>query len=170
MLGWRCGPRDVVVFLLLVSFYWGVNVWRNVSHTTTCGVAATCYFNAGALINPSRASLKRAMTSSFGSICFGSLLVALLQALRGMLRNSGCKGCLICILACIERLMRYFNASAFAQVAIYGTNFCIGLTNLRSLRQPPSQPWPPTSIDEKTNPFALPEKDHDHTYDEEKQQ
>eukprot|EP01084_Bolivina_argentea_P208146 354987_1 len=114
---------NVVIFLLLVSFYWGVNVWRNVSHTTTCGVAATWYFNPGQLINPSRASFKRAMTTSFGSICFGSLLVALLQALRGMLRNSGCKGCLICILACIERLMRYFNAYAFAQVAIYGTNF-----------------------------------------------
>eukprot|EP01083_Nonionella_stella_P158746 517034_1 len=110
---------NVVIFLLLVSFYWGVNVWRNVSHTTTCGVAATCYFNAGALINPSRASFKRAMTTSFGSICFGSLLVTLLQPLRGMLRNSGCKGCLVCILAYIERLMRYFNAYAFAQVAIY---------------------------------------------------
>merc|ERR1712038_908980 len=63
---------SIPTFLLLVSLYWGTNVWRNVSHTTTCGVAATWYFNAGEISNPSRGAYKRTMTTSFGSVCFGS--------------------------------------------------------------------------------------------------
>eukprot|EP01083_Nonionella_stella_P002330 6715_1 len=88
---------DVIVILLLVSFYWGVNVSRKVSHTTTCSVAATWYFNAVAFINPSRAPFKRAMTmtTSVGSIWFGSLLVTLLQGFAWNVTNSGSKGCLM---------------------------------------------------------------------------
>merc|ERR1711997_1358506 len=99
------------VFLLLVSLYWGVNVWRNVSHTTTCGVAATWYFNSGELDNPSKSAWKRTMSTSFGSICFGSLLVAILQALRAMLKANK-NGIARCLLYCIERIMRYFNKYA----------------------------------------------------------
>mmetsp|Transcript_70607 Transcript_70607/g.63405 ORF Transcript_70607/g.63405 Transcript_70607/m.63405 type:complete len:504 (-) Transcript_70607:66-1577(-) len=114
---------NLIIFLYLISLYWGLNVWRNVSHTTTCGVAATWYFNPGVIINPSRGAFKRTMTTSFGSVCFGSLLVAILQAIRAMLRAGGKRGCVYCILLCIERIMRYFNKYAFAQVAIYGTSF-----------------------------------------------
>jgi len=121
-------PSGLVMFLLLISLYWGCNVWRNVSHTTTCGVAATWYFSAGRLDNPSRAAFKRTMTTSFGSVCFGSLLVAVLQALRAMLRSSKRGGSLLsclllCILGCIERMMRYFNKYAFVQCATYGSDF-----------------------------------------------
>lgn len=64
------------------------------------------------------------MTTSFGSVCFGSLLVAILQAIRAMLRSQGRGGgCAACLLMCIERIMRYFNKYAFAQVAIYGTSY-----------------------------------------------
>lgn len=113
------------VFLMLISFYWGVNVFRNVSHTTTCGVAATWYFSSDPH-KPSWSAFKRTMTTSFGSVCFGSLLVAILQACRTFLRC--CRGgiciCIaLCFLACIEWLLRYFNLYAFAQVAIYGTSF-----------------------------------------------
>eukprot|EP01083_Nonionella_stella_P226563 804497_1 len=117
-------PSVLIQFLLSISLYWGVNVWRNVSHTTTCGVAATWYFSSGELFNPSKSAFKRTMTTSFGSICFGSLLVAIIQAVRAMLRSQGKGGgCAACLLACIERIMRYFNKYAFAQVAIYGVSF-----------------------------------------------
>ena len=35
--------NSVVVFLMLVSFYWGFQVNQNISHCTSCGVAATWY-------------------------------------------------------------------------------------------------------------------------------
>jgi hypothetical protein len=112
-------------FLLLVSLYWGYNVFKNVSHTTTCGVAATWYFSTSPH-KPSRSAFKRTMTTSFGSVCFGSLLVAILQATRALLRGMRRGPCFciaMCCLCCIEALMRYFNMYAFAQVAIYGSSF-----------------------------------------------
>jgi len=119
-----------VVFLMLISLYWGVNVWRNVSHTTTCGVAATWYFSSGKLDNPSTGAFKRTMTTSFGSVCFGSLLVAILQALRAMLKSQGKNGgCAYCLLKCIEGIMRYFNKYAFVQVATYGCSFFTAAKN-----------------------------------------
>jgi len=58
----------IITFLLLVSLFWGAQVCMNVSHTTTCGVAATWYFNSGKLDNPSRKAFKRTMTTSFGGL------------------------------------------------------------------------------------------------------
>eukprot|EP00483_Globobulimina_turgida_P001561 UN01563 len=68
------------------------------------------------------------MTTSFGSVCLGSLIVAFLQAVRAMLRLSknsrNILACIaLCLLGCIERLIRYFNKYAYAQCAIYGTSF-----------------------------------------------
>ncbi len=61
----------------------------------------------------------RTMTSSFGSICFGSLLIAILQALRGAVNSLrdqdenevvGCILCILeCILACFESFLDYFT-------------------------------------------------------------
>merc|ERR1712154_98251 len=58
----------------------------------------------------------------------GSLIVAILQAIRAMLRNAKQRANLLtlialCLLGCVERLIRYFNKYAYAQCAIYGTSF-----------------------------------------------
>ena len=103
-----------IIFLLLISMYWGFNVNKNVSHTTTCGVAATWYFSAVIDHKPTPAAFKRTMTTSFGSVCLGSLIVAFLQAVRAMLRGfQNSRSCLtliaLCLLKCIENLIRYFN-------------------------------------------------------------
>merc|ERR1712129_350721 len=70
----------------------------------------------------------RTMTTSVGSVCLGSLIVAFLQAVRAMLRSSKNGRSFLtlialCLLGCIERLIRYFNKYAYAQCAIYGTSF-----------------------------------------------
>ena len=61
-------------------------------------------------------SFLRAMTTSFGSICFGSLLVAILEALKllaNTARNADDGGigvCIAeCILGCLAALVEYFN-------------------------------------------------------------
>ncbi|KAL4124479.1 hypothetical protein PRIC2_008077 [Phytophthora ramorum] len=68
-------------FFLLLSFYWGVQVFKNIVHTTVAGTVATFWYHTESASAVS-ASLKRAMTTSFGSICFGSLVVAILQTLH----------------------------------------------------------------------------------------
>mmetsp|Transcript_83238 Transcript_83238/g.102010 ORF Transcript_83238/g.102010 Transcript_83238/m.102010 type:complete len:485 (+) Transcript_83238:75-1529(+) len=116
----------LIYFLLCVSLYWGLQVIKNISHTTTCGVTATWYFSKE-VHKPTTPALKRTVTTSFGSVCFGSFIVAVLQALRALLRSqrrNTLLACIVyCLLLCIERLIRYFNMYAFAQVAIYGSDF-----------------------------------------------
>lgn len=73
----------VAYFFLLISFYWGLQVFKNVAHTTVAGTVATFWYNSESA-GATGSSLKRATTTSFGSICFGSLLVAILQALRAV--------------------------------------------------------------------------------------
>ena len=122
---------------LLLSFYWVVQVIKNVVHVTVAGTVATWYFYEDIPHNPTLKSFKRATTYSFGSICLGSLIVAALQTLRTLFRmfarkNAGSGNWVMAILAlvaasciaCIERLIRYFNKYAFTQVAIYGKTYC----------------------------------------------
>ncbi|KAG0003421.1 putative choline transporter, neither null mutation nor overexpression affects choline transport [Entomortierella chlamydospora] len=128
-------PATLYVLLIfsLFSFYWTSQVLANIAHTTICGVYATYYFMKGSpqgvTKSPTVESMKRACTTSIGSICFGSLIIAIIQTLRAIAniaRNDGNGivafiGCLIdCLLACIQGLAEYVNKYAFAQVAIYG--------------------------------------------------
>lgn len=87
-----------------------------------------------------RASFINAVTTSFGSVCRGSLLVALVKVLRTALHFSaenlrkldGATGrsvrvfmlqCLERAVAMLERVVRYFNKYAFCYVAMYGYSF-----------------------------------------------
>lgn len=84
---------------------------------------------------PAFGALKRAMTYSFGSICFGSLLVALIDLLRQILQmirhdvtSSGGGQIAIQILFMVfdwiigflKWLAEYFNHYAYSFIALYG--------------------------------------------------
>lgn len=128
--------NGLVVFLLFVSYYWAVQVIGNVVHVTTAGVTGTWWMQPPSTISSSsccsptvRDSWLRAMTYSFGSICLGSLIVAIISAMREfvhMLRENGdsmLACCAECLLACIESMAEYFNKWAFVFVGIYGFSF-----------------------------------------------
>lgn len=126
----------VLVYLHFVMF-WNTEVIKNIIHVTISGVFGVYYFfegsAQGAPSSPTLGSAKRALTTSFGSICFGSLLIALLQTLRYVLRSLRSDSddgfavflatCAECILACLEGLFETFNKFAFTQVAMYGKPF-----------------------------------------------
>lgn len=131
------GGDVFLICLLVLIFFWVAQVIPNTMHVVTSGVVATWYF-AGHDNMPKRATLKsfiRATTTSFGSICFGSLLVAIIQFLRWLAESSrnnddGDNACLnllrcvlICILRLIEDLLQYFNTYAFVHVAVYGCDY-----------------------------------------------
>lgn len=114
-------------FFMLLAFYWGLQVFKNVAHTTVAGTVATFWYQAESS-GATAASLKRATTTSFGSICFGSLIVAFLQTLRALAENSRQEGSALacfaeCILGCLQSLMEYFNRWAYVYVGIYGYKF-----------------------------------------------
>jgi hypothetical protein len=121
------------VFLFLVSYYWTAQVLKNVVHVTVAGTVGTWWFVPneanGCCSQGVRNSYWRSITSSFGSICFGSLLVAIIQAVKEIVHsmregNGSMLACLLdCILGCIEGLVEYFNQWAFVYVGIYGYSF-----------------------------------------------
>eukprot|EP01083_Nonionella_stella_P087182 242427_1 len=121
--------NNFVVFLLVISFYWNLETFKNIGHTTCCGVAATWYFSQYPH-EPTIKALKRSLTTSLGSICLGSLIVAFISALRQLViavKNKSKHNlvlCLLeCLLRCLQRMVQYFNMYAFAHCAIYGTPY-----------------------------------------------
>ncbi|CAG8585462.1 15187_t:CDS:2 [Racocetra persica] len=127
----------LILVYLIFSFYWTSQVIKTIVHVTASGVYATYYFlegtPQGAGTTPTLSSFKRATTTSIGSICFGSLIIALLSTTRTVLQafaNSDegacgfCAVCIACLLAWIESLVEYFNFYAYVEVAIYGKSYC----------------------------------------------
>ncbi|KAL1922216.1 uncharacterized protein VTP21DRAFT_9755 [Calcarisporiella thermophila] len=130
------GRLVVAMIYSVFSFYWVTQVIEGVIHVTVSGAFASYYFLYGtptAPSNPTIGSLKRALTTSFGSVCFGGLLIAIIQTLRTLTRSAAydsnnafaafCLICIDCLLACIEGILEYINFYAYTQCAIYGKPF-----------------------------------------------
>ncbi|KGG50476.1 hypothetical protein DI09_6p600 [Mitosporidium daphniae] len=111
-----------------LSLFWTCQVLMNVLHVTISGVFASFYLTGGKYSSPISKCLQRALTTSFGSICFGSLIVAAIQTIRFMVRSLKDEKSVVgaiadCILGCIENLASYFNFFAYTELAIYGRSF-----------------------------------------------
>ncbi len=125
-----------ILVALLFSLYWTGQVIRNVFHTTIAGVVGTFWFSPAAEQGCCNVTIYdswiRSSFYSFGTICLGSLLVAVLQVLQILVklgrqqqqqdsnrehRSSG--SILWCLLEFIvdhlEKLMEYINAWAFGK-------------------------------------------------------
>lgn len=135
-----------VVYLFLVSYYWTHQVLQNTVHVTAAGVIGTWWFapdEASSFCSQAVGdSFTRATTYSFGSICFGSLIVALIQALRTLNRQLRDNEefqivvCVIdCILGCIESIVEYFNKWAYVYVGLYGYSYLDAGKNVIGLFQ-----------------------------------
>jgi hypothetical protein len=130
-----CGIDGGYVFLLLLSLYWTQQVIQNTIHVSVAGTVATWWFAPdeanGYCSSAVTDSFIRATTLSFGSICFGSLLVAIIQTLRAIVEQmrqqdegNGVLTCIAdCILGCIEDMMQYFNKWAYVYVGMYGYDY-----------------------------------------------
>jgi len=139
-----CEVNGGFMFLLLVSFYFTSEVIKNVVHVTVAGVSGTWWFSpdeaSSCCSSAITSSLLRASTTSFGSICFGSLLVAVIQAMKEMARQARQNGenqillCIVeCILGCIQSIVEYFNKWAFIYVGLYGYGYCEAGKNVMTL-------------------------------------
>lgn len=141
----QCTISSGYLFLLLVSFYWTQQVLVNIVHVTVSGVVGTWWFvpeeASSCCSSAVTSSLFRSTTYSFGSICFGSLVVALIQALEAIARQARQQGegnqillCLAeCILSCIAGIVEYFNKWAYVYIGIYGYGYVDAGKNVISL-------------------------------------
>lgn len=141
----ECQSNFIYSFPFLLSYYWTHQVITNVVHVTIAGVVGTWWFApeeaSSCLSSAVRESFLRSATYSFGSICFGSLLVALVQALRALVDNSRERsdgnGFLLCIaqclLSCLQGIIEYFNKWAFVYVGLYGYSYIEAGKNVTTL-------------------------------------
>merc|ERR1719329_305164 len=130
------GVQYFLYFVLCLLMIWGSMVAYNTCHVTYSGVFARWYFKKQYDDIPVRASFRVAVTSSFGSICCGSFLIAFFRALemtiRKMARDQQEGGnyvaCIMlvilqCIIGCIGDILDYFSERAYVQVAVRGCSF-----------------------------------------------
>lgn len=114
---------------------------QNTIQVTVAGVMATWCFDQNEANNCCSMavfnSLYRSLTFSFGSICFGSLLQAIVSVIRNMIQAARkkqeqdecgcCASILCCLLDCLVRwledLLEYFNQWAYVFVGIYGFSY-----------------------------------------------
>ena len=131
----------MTIILYFFAFYWTIQVISNVMLCTTSGTVSMWYF-----LYPSHCSnhtvyksLKRSITTSFGSVCFGSLIIGIVQCMRMIInafrsilrerKNSNVcieciTHCIACSLQCVEGIIDYVNNYAFVRVSIYGMSYC----------------------------------------------
>jgi hypothetical protein len=137
-------PNYGYLFLLFLSLFFTSQVIQNCVHVTVAGVVASWWFTpsqSGFCSGAVCGSFFRTMTTSFGSICFGSLLVAIIQAIRQLAETarqndelgSTLACCIDCILGCLESIIEYFNKWAFVYVGVYGFGYCEAGKNVMTL-------------------------------------
>jgi MFS superfamily sulfate permease-like transporter len=137
--GENCSTAKVAGLIVFITFaaFWITEVIKNVIHVTISGVYGSWYFcsrkPSGFPRGATTGAFKRATTYSFGSISFGSLVVAIIQFLRqactvaqaeeGAEKNIAgmIAGCFLgCIINFLDWLVEFINEYAFSYIALYG--------------------------------------------------
>jgi len=127
-----------VVFFYIFMFFWTCSIFNNIQRATLAGITSFWYFHrhdASELFNKDNIAdvvLKRCATSSFGSICYGSLLYAAVRVTRFATDvykkriSNGAFGhrVLSTVLLYAERAIEFINQFAFSCVGITGESFC----------------------------------------------
>jgi len=124
----------IAFIYLLFSTYWTAEVLSNIMVVTVSTLAASWCTGAQPIANPVYFSFRYSSTYALGSICFGSLIVSILKTIRLVARflassggNSGIGRllalCCLCVVQCIENLVRYFNEWAYAYIGMYHKDF-----------------------------------------------
>ncbi|PLB53191.1 protein PNS1 [Aspergillus steynii IBT 23096] len=134
-----CSTGRVIGLVVYVTFamYWFSEWWKNTIHTTIAGVYGSWYFFGGSPNGmpkgATRGAFRRATTYSFGSISFGSLILAIINMLRQACsvaqRHEAAEGSLVgsiafwilgCLISLLDWLVTFFNRYAFCHIALYG--------------------------------------------------
>jgi len=128
-----------LMFYQVFAFFWITAFISAVYQHVVAGSVAGWYFSRDVMSTRPRetavSSLLHAVTSSFGSLAFGSLVLAFIQFLNFLLettKKSNAKNralvCIInglqCLLGCIQGIVQYINKFAYIHVAMHGYSFC----------------------------------------------
>ncbi|KAJ3019846.1 UNVERIFIED_CONTAM: putative choline transporter, neither null mutation nor overexpression affects choline transport [Siphonaria sp. JEL0065] len=141
--------ESIIMTFLVFVYFWVTQLTLDIGHATTCGTVATYFFTgvqqpgSDAVVIPSpnvtAQSLYRTVTSAFGTVCFSSLLSALVQTLKLAARQNHrnvsnsddqnilailFSACLVTIVSIFGDILDMFNKYTLTEVAIYGKPYC----------------------------------------------
>lgn len=131
-----CSSAKVIGLIVFVTFamYWVTEWLKNTIHVIISGVYGSWYFCPN---DPprgvTRGAARRAFTYSFGSIAFGSLVVAIINMLRQACsiarQQEAAQGnavaaialcCLGCVIGILDWAVQFLNRYAYSYIAMYG--------------------------------------------------
>ena len=134
-----CSSGKVIGLIVVVTFagYWITEWLKNTIHMTIAGVYGSWFFCSGKPggmpKGATRGAFRRSMTYSFGSVSFGSLVVALINMIRQAIsiaqQQEAGQGNMVasiafCVLGCfvglIDWAVQFLNRYAFSYIALYG--------------------------------------------------
>ena len=134
-----CSSAKVIGLVIFITFagYWITEWLKNTIYSVIAGVYGSWFFCSGKPggmpKGATRGALRRSLTYSFGSISFGSLVVALINMLRQAVSiaqqqeaqsGNGAAAIAFCLLGCLIGLLDWFvqwiNRYAFSFIALYG--------------------------------------------------
>lgn len=137
--GGNCSKATVIGLLVFITFaaYWITEFLKNAIHTIISGVYGSWYFCSNNMPKGvTRGATRRALTYSFGSISFGSLIVAIINGLRQLCsiarQDAAANGNMgvqiaFCILGCLIGLLdwavQFLNRYAYSYIALYGKSY-----------------------------------------------
>lgn len=132
------GAVTGLIVFVVVAFYWISETIKGIFFTTVCAIFGTHFYSLdnkrqrGSGIK----AFGRSMTYSLGSIAFGSLIVAILDLIRGLVSiiqsTQASEGDMVgaaiacvagCIIGCIQYLIEFFNKYALINVSLYGNSY-----------------------------------------------
>jgi len=130
------------------GFLWITQFCIACQHLVIAGSVAGWYFSkdkSSVGVSTIVSAFYRLLRFHLGTAAFGSLIIAIIQMIRIVLKylehkvkdweKKGCNGPLIyllkaflkcaqCVLWCFEKCMKFININAYIETAIYGYNFC----------------------------------------------
>ncbi|KAF2226156.1 plasma-membrane choline transporter-domain-containing protein [Elsinoe ampelina] len=134
-----CSSGTVIGLLVFITFaaYWISEFLKNTIHTIISGVYGSWYFCPDNMPKGvTRGAARRALTYSFGSISFGSLIVAIINFLRQLCsiarQNAASDGnigayiafCILqCLIGILDWAVQFLNRYAFSYIALYGKSY-----------------------------------------------
>eukprot|EP00483_Globobulimina_turgida_P012220 UN12242 len=136
-------PLWWIIFLYIVSLYWGLSVNSNINHSILCSVIASWYYSLkNEHYNISSKAIWNALTKEFGSICLGSCLVPFVAVIKTFFETfinddeKSVVGCMcLCCSNCLLYLFSYFNTYSFGFMSIYGDKFIKSSQKIHKLIQ-----------------------------------
>eukprot|EP01017_Pseudomicrothorax_dubius_P022500 TRINITY_DN24371_c0_g1_i1.p1 TRINITY_DN24371_c0_g1~~TRINITY_DN24371_c0_g1_i1.p1 ORF type:complete len:655 (+),score=109.81 TRINITY_DN24371_c0_g1_i1:198-2162(+) len=141
---WDTTTRNAVYYHSF-GFLWGLGFLIALTQFILASTTAIWYYAQGqdgqGAHRPVSRSFYRAFRYHLGSIAFGSLILAIVQAIKlilayisakaketGMTKNNKfveyAIAAMNCLVNCFERFIQYLNKNAYIQIAIRGTTFC----------------------------------------------